>query len=108
MTSENDEGAPSPPPPPTTEAAGGAPVDRVLLRFARKPSKDGGAREEVRIAVRFYEGHPYIDVRHWFEAKPEWKPTPRGITIRARELPLVAAALAALVTELAPQNGATS
>jgi hypothetical protein len=44
------------------------------------------AREHVRIAWDHYEGHPYLDVRVFYEDGPDLKPTKKVVTVSPRLL----------------------
>jgi len=57
----------------------------VLLELDR--SKKGEAPEKLRIAIKEYESHKYLDCRIWWRRQDgTWLPTKRGITVRGREL----------------------
>jgi hypothetical protein len=91
----------SPPPPrqapaaPPPEAKG-----ELLAAFARN------AREELRVTwdtLTGQDGQPrsFLSVRLWAQMHPgSWRPTQKGVTVRARELPELLAVLAGLVTRL--------
>jgi hypothetical protein len=55
--------------------------------------------EEIRINWCEYEGHPYLSIRFWCRADDGqfWPDKHRGFSIRIRELPDVAAAIAEAV-----------
>jgi hypothetical protein len=71
---------------------GGAPPEergRRLATLAR------GKGEEIRISWDSYEGRPYLSLRLWSQDDGGgWWPTKVGFTVRIRELPDVAAAIA--------------
>lgn len=78
------------------ESRNAADTDRVL---ATLPRKDGA--EELRIAVRSYQGRRYADARLYYCAEDgEFRPTSKGITIRKHELPAVLSALESALTDL--------
>ena len=53
------------------------------------------ARDEVRIALREYEGHAYVDIRIFTEYQDTGLPGPtrRGVTLPPEKLPELLAAL---------------
>ncbi|MGO9813434.1 MAG: PC4/YdbC family ssDNA-binding protein [Isosphaeraceae bacterium] len=53
------------------------------------------ATEEIRVNWSEYEGKPFISIRMWKRSDDgAWWPDKRGIAIRVRELPALAAAIA--------------
>jgi hypothetical protein len=44
-------------------------------------------REQVRISLNEYKGVEYIDIRIFYQAKDEFKPTRRGVTVPKRLYP---------------------
>jgi len=72
----------------------------VLAEFDR----DGGV---LRLAVNTYEGHPFVQLRVWTrDATGGLWPSKAGVTVRRRELPEFAAAVANaldLVAQYDPQ-----
>jgi hypothetical protein len=62
------------------------------LAFQRGKGDDRDA-EQLRISLDEYEGKRYVSARIWYRdaAAGEYRPTKKGITIRARELPDVIA-----------------
>ena len=53
------------------------------------------ARDEVRVALREYEGHAYVDIRIFTEYQDTGLPGPtrRGVTLPPEKLPALLAAL---------------
>jgi hypothetical protein len=73
-----------------------AEADRVL---AALPRKDGA--EELRIAVRSYEGHRYLDLRVWWRGDDgSMRPSAKGVTVRRTEIASVLSALDAGLADL--------
>jgi hypothetical protein len=71
----------------------GAPPEERGRRLATLPRGKG---EEIRITWDSYEGRPYLSLRVWNQDdNGGWWPTKVGFTVRLRELPEVAAAIAA-------------
>jgi len=63
--------------------------DQLVARIAKN------AREEIRVALRHYKGHSFIDLRvHARGADGEMVPTGKGITIKPDALPRLRQALA--------------
>jgi hypothetical protein len=64
----------------------------VLLELDR--TRKGEGPQKLRIAVKSYEGHAYLDLRVWWRKENgTWLPGKKGITVRARELADVQRAL---------------
>lgn len=62
-------------------------------------------RETLRVRLGEYRGHPIIDIRYWFRTpEGELRPGRSGITMAAKHLHRLAAALAA-AEALAEQRG---
>jgi hypothetical protein len=61
--------------------------DVTLVTFDRS-SREKPNCEQLRLQVREYQGKRYVDVRAYYrpDADSEWRPTKKGITIRAKEL----------------------
>lgn len=58
---------------------------------------------ELRVALREYQGKPWVEVRLWQpEEGGRMAPTKKGLGIRTRELPDVVEALVAAMQELKP------
>ncbi len=41
--------------------------------------------EEIRVRVRAFRGHPYIDIRVYWRTDPEeeyWRPSQKGVTLK--------------------------
>ena len=55
---------------------------------------------ELRVALREYEGKPWVDVRIWQPMDERMAPSKKGVGIRTRELPDVVEALVAAMQEL--------
>jgi hypothetical protein len=80
-------------------------------RAARAPEERGerlatlerGPHEQLRVVWDTYEGHPFVSLRRWtLDTHGQWWPDPhRGVTVRVRELPDVADALALALDRLA-------
>jgi hypothetical protein len=68
--------------------------DVTLATFDRS-SREKPDCEQLRIQVREYEGRHYVDIRAYYrpDAESEWRPTKKGITVRAKELDACIAAL---------------
>ena len=53
-----------------------------------------GETERLRLARRTYQGRPYIDLRvEWRAPDGSWRPSRKGLSLRARELAELAGAL---------------
>lgn len=79
-----------------------APPDegRVLARCARA-GRPGQAAEELRLALRQFEGHPFIDLRVWYQTEAgQWLPTKKGCSIRRGELEQIGRGLREAYREL--------
>lgn len=64
-------------------------------RLATLPREERGQRAELRVSWAEYEGRPYVSLRVWtFDDVGAAWPTKVGVTVRLRELPAVAEALA--------------
>ena len=62
--------------------------DRLVARIAKN------AREEIRVALRHYKGHSFIDLRvHARGADGEMVPTAKGLTVKPEALPQLRQAL---------------
>ena len=59
---------------------------------------DRNAREVVRVALDQYSGRYTINARVWYRDGDQLKPTKTGITLSAKHLPALAAALAKAAT----------
>jgi hypothetical protein len=44
-------------------------------------------REQIRIALNEYQGHQYIDIRTFFLADGEFKPSGKGVTLKKELFP---------------------
>jgi len=76
-------------------------------RLATLPRNDRGQPAELRITWDEYEGHPYLSLRLWrADDNGDFWPTKTGATVRLRELPEVAEALASAL-DLAEQHTRT-
>jgi hypothetical protein len=65
----------------------------VLCDLDRGPPDDR-ARERLRVSLRSYKGHPFVDVRLVFRGRDgEYRGTQKGVTVKRRELEAVLAAL---------------
>lgn len=67
-----------------------------------------GPNRELRLRWREYKGHHFLDIREWSVngSNTQWWPEKgKGITIKARELDDVAAAIAEAIT-VAHESGA--
>ena len=59
----------------------------VIAEFPRQRDQSGAAIERVQVAVKTFKGTRYLDFRIWRRTQSgSWMPTPKGVTIRAREL----------------------
>lgn len=65
------------------------------------PRKDG--TEELRVALKSYRGHPFVDVRAWYVDRDsgEWRPG-KGATIKIREIAQLASALDEALKHIGP------
>ncbi len=55
------------------------------------------ADEEIRVSLREYKGHPFIDIRvYWKPAEGEPGPTKKGVTLNPELFPEFKKAMAAL------------
>jgi hypothetical protein len=74
--------------------------DEAVREFQRGPEErirgiPRGPHEELRISLSEYEGWPYVDLRVWvqYPGVAGWRPTPKGTSIRIREIEDVISAL---------------
>ena len=72
------------------------------MRVVREIPKN--SREVLRVTLDSYCGTNVVDIRIWYHAYEEWRPSPRGITVSVAKLPAIADALAEAVA-LARQEG---
>lgn len=70
--------------------------DELLCKLPR--SRQGEPPAELRVMLRQFKGHSYVDARIWSEGYP----SQRGITIKVRELREVIAALERADSEAKP------
>jgi len=68
--------------------------DQVLWENVRKVF-DGKAPTKLVLALREYQGNPFLDLRVWTEIEGEWKPTQKGMALKKFELSRLATALGA-------------
>ena len=69
----------------------------VLASFERY------GEEQLRISISHYQGHARLDLRLWYPGDDgEYKPTKRGITLRADEIETTIQALQRAQVELNP------
>jgi hypothetical protein len=62
--------------------------DETIAAIERKEG------EQLRVALRSYNGHSYLDVRVYFQGdRGDWLPTKKGITLNARSAAGLASAL---------------
>lgn len=73
----------------------GEPETGKILTTCKRP--DG---TELRIALREYEGKPWIDVRVWQLDGGRMSPTKKGLGLKTRELPEIVEALVAAMEDL--------
>jgi hypothetical protein len=83
-------------------------------RSATPPAENGprlgtiqrSADEEIRVNWSEYEGKPFVSIRMWKRGDDgqHWPDGKRGIAIRIRELPDLAAAIAAALDEAEATN----
>lgn len=78
-----------------------------MENIAAKPTDDKtlsisrNSTEEIRLSIRSYNGHPFIDIRQYFQSdEGGWLPTKRGVTIPPRLWHVFRAALSQLEGEL--------
>jgi hypothetical protein len=82
--------------------------DRLLFSAPRtRFGQRGPAGEELRLMLRSYEGHPFLDLRVWYRAGAEWRPTKKGTSIKLTELRGLVVALLAIGRELFPKPNAS-
>lgn len=63
----------------------------TTLEFPRGKDRADPKAEVIRFAIDEYNGHDFVSVRVWFRTDSgEYRPSPRGISVRARELHQVA------------------
>lgn len=71
-------------------------MDQVIATIAK--SSD----EEIRVSLREYKGHPFIDIRvYWKPPEGEPGPTKKGVTLNPELFPEFKQAIAALEAALA-------
>lgn len=72
-----------------------APPEDTGQRLATLPRDERGQRAELRVSWAEYEGRPYLSLRVWTldDGGAAW-PSKVGVTVRLRELPAVAEAIA--------------
>ena len=59
------------------------------------------ADEEIRVSLREYKGHPYIDIRlYWKPPEGEPGPTKKGVTLNPELFPGLKKAMGALEAAL--------
>jgi len=63
--------------------------DQIMAEF------DRSATEKIRVQVREFKGHRYIDARIYYqdEETKEWKPTKKGLTLNLETSTLLREAL---------------
>lgn len=62
--------------------------------------KLSGSNSQIRVALTDYKGVEYVDIRKYYEANGEWKPTPKGIAIPVEDFNKVYAKLRRMKTFL--------
>lgn len=91
--------------PPRPEASGPADEGTRLATIHRS------ADAELRVSWRTYENHPFVSLRIWTRGGSGgwWPDAKRGLSIRIRELPDIAAAIASAMdmAEAGQQHQAT-
>ena len=66
-------------------------MDQVIATIEKN------ADEEIRVSLREYKGHPFIDIRvYWKPAEGEPGPTKKGVTLNPERFPEFKKAMAAL------------
>lgn len=76
-----------------------APSSDKAIVLARTPI------EQVRLCIRFYSGHPFVDIRQYFQSdEGGWLPTKRGVTIPPRLWPAFHQALDQLEAQMAARG----
>ena len=62
--------------------------------------------EHLRIEVREQRGHTFIDLRNWYlGADGQWRPSDKGVTIRAHQVPEIVRGLTVAATAINPNGG---
>ena len=51
--------------------------------FILKPR--GSERTQLRIELTEFKGKQYVDIRRYYDAAGEWKPTPKGVAIAVED-----------------------
>lgn len=70
-------------------------MDQVIATIEKN------ADEEIRVSLREYKGHPFIDIRvYWKPPEGEPGPTKKGVTLNPELFPELKKALAALEAAL--------
>ncbi|HIE53057.1 MAG TPA: transcriptional coactivator p15 [Armatimonadetes bacterium] len=64
-------------------------ADQLIAEFDRNPL------EKIRVQIREYRGHRYIDVRTYYldDNDNQWKPTRKGLTLNLETSALLREAL---------------
>ena len=76
---------------------------RVLVRIPR-----GDGAERLQVAVKEYQGKPFVDVRLWWRTDDgRYLPGKKGLSIRVRELHEVVRALGDAERQLGQARGVT-
>ena len=64
------------------------------------------AGERLRVELREHRGRIFIDFRNWFlAADNEWRPSAKGLTLRAEQIPEVVRALVLAGGAIDPHGG---
>jgi hypothetical protein len=71
--------------------------EEILLALPRRG--DHGGPDELRVQIRSYEGHVFLDIRIWQSSRTGWQPG-KGVTVKVREVAQVARALAIAARKL--------
>jgi hypothetical protein len=70
-------------------------MDQVIATIAKN------ADEEIRVSLREYKGHPFIDIRvYWKPPEGEPGPTKKGVTLNPELFPELKKAMGALEAAL--------
>ena len=70
-------------------------MDQLIATIAKSPD------EEIRVSLREYKGHPFIDIRvYWKPPEGEPGPTKKGVTLNPEFFPDLKKAMVALEAAL--------
>ena len=70
-------------------------MDQLIASIAKNPD------EEIRVSLREYKGHPFIDIRvYWKPPEGEPGPTKKGVTLHPEFFPELKKAMETLEAAL--------